>query len=299
MESTAPTSSVSVNDDSMTASQPTQNTRSTRQNKPKWRRKQPKHESGIGISNSRSQNSRGSPMATEIVDSQVAVNATGRQSHHPPQAQKPAPVGQPSVQGSSADRSLDTGPSSSGRAQHRRRRPRKPSNVSPGTNDSERPTVSNQNTGPPGGSNRRVKSRGKPTDKDKDSPSNMVSPSKPAEKYYVKMETSAIDDLTSRLIRELSSPPYPDCPICFSSVHREQPIWSCSPIIPTILPHNAEGPPQYCWTTFHLKCIRSWASKSVKDIEDAWRARGEEGKTGDWRCPGCQGKREDIPKIYR
>jgi transcriptional repressor NF-X1 len=82
------------------------------------------------------------------------------------------------------------------------------------------------------------------------------------------------------------------------SVHREQPIWSCSPSITTILPHDAEGPPQYCWTTFHLKCIRSWASKSVKDIEDAWRARGEEGKTGDWRCPGCQAKREVVPKVY-
>ena len=33
---------------------------------------------------------------------------------------------------------------------------------------------------------------------------------------------------------------------------------------------------QYCWTTFQVKCIRSWASKSVKDIADAWRARGEE-----------------------
>ena len=40
---------------------------------------------------------------------------------------------------------------------------------------------------------------------------------------------------------------------------------------------------QDCWTTFQVKCIRSWASKSVKDIADAWRARGEEWN-GDWRC---------------
>ncbi|KAF9460740.1 hypothetical protein BDZ94DRAFT_1265402 [Collybia nuda] len=47
-----------------------------------------------------------------------------------------------------------------------------------------------------------------------------------------------------------------------------------------------------------MKCIVSWASKSVKDVADAWRARGEEGRRGDWRCPGCQVKRESIPSGY-
>ncbi|KAF8814255.1 hypothetical protein BYT27DRAFT_6337901, partial [Phlegmacium glaucopus] len=105
------------------------------------------------------------------------------------------------------------------------------------------------------------------------------------------------DDLTSTLIRGLTSPPYHDCPICFSSIRPDQAIWSCSPSIPLI--HNSQqGPSQYCWTSFHVRCIRSWADKSVKDVAEAWRARGEPDKKGDWRCPGCQAKREVVPTGY-
>lgn len=98
------------------------------------------------------------------------------------------------------------------------------------------------------------------------------------------------DDLTSILTHALSTHPYPDCPICFNPIRPEQHTWSCSSSDPS---ENL----QCCWTTFHLKCIRAWASKSVKDIQDAWRARGEE-RTGEWRCPGCQAKRESVPSSY-
>lgn len=118
------------------------------------------------------------------------------------------------------------------------------------------------------------------------------------------------DDLTSILIKSLSTHPYPDCPICFNAIHPAQPSWSCSPSMPAagsmgdkddeegagVVKGNENA--QCCWTTFHLKCIKSWASKSVKDIEDAWRARGEPRK-GSWRCPGCQTKREEVPQGYR
>ncbi|KAG0702207.1 hypothetical protein DFH29DRAFT_922785 [Suillus ampliporus] len=98
------------------------------------------------------------------------------------------------------------------------------------------------------------------------------------------------DDLTSILTHALSTHPYPDCPICFNSIRPEQPTWSCSSSDPS---ENL----QCCWTTFHLKCIRAWASKSVKDLQDAWRVRGEE-RSGEWRCPGCQAKRERVPSSY-
>lgn len=105
------------------------------------------------------------------------------------------------------------------------------------------------------------------------------------------------EDLTSTLIRELSTPPFPDCPICFSSIRPEQPIWSCSPSSPIVVSSEAQIR-EYCWTSFHLKCIRSWAEKSVKEVADAWHARGELSKNGDWRCPGCQAKREITPSSY-
>ena len=98
------------------------------------------------------------------------------------------------------------------------------------------------------------------------------------------------DDLTSILIYSLSTPPFPECMICFNRIRPEQPTWSCSP--------SEEKEAQSCWNTFHLKCIQPWAGKSVKDMEEAWRARGEE-KKGEWRCPGCQSKREIVPQRYR
>ena len=109
------------------------------------------------------------------------------------------------------------------------------------------------------------------------------------------------DDLTSTLIKALSTRPFPDCPICFSPVHPAQSIWSCSPATPQVLGPAGDGStpaPQYCWTTFHLKCVRSWAEKSVKALEVAWRNRGEMDKKGEWRCPGCQAKREIVPTSY-
>lgn len=129
---------------------------------------------------------------------------------------------------------------------------------------------------------------------------------KPSERYRRALPKG--DDLTSTLIRTLSSAPYPDCLICFAPIHPAQPTWSCSPLIPTAVASDDEkeardggsrlaDTAQCCWTTFHLKCIRSWASKSVKDVADAWRARGEE-RQGNWRCPGCQSKRVTVPNIY-
>ena len=105
------------------------------------------------------------------------------------------------------------------------------------------------------------------------------------------------EDLASTLIRELSTPPFPDCPICFSSIRPEHPIWSCSPSSPIVVSSEAQIR-EYCWTSFHLKCIRFWAEKSVKEVADAWHARGELNKKGDWRCPGCQAKREITPSSY-
>ncbi|KIJ15343.1 hypothetical protein PAXINDRAFT_115013 [Paxillus involutus ATCC 200175] len=133
------------------------------------------------------------------------------------------------------------------------------------------PSSSEQPTEPPGGSEKR--------------------PPKPK-----RTRAPPADDLTSTLTRALRTPPYPDCPICFNSIRPEQPTWSCSPSTRTLADDDQDGS-HCCWTTFHLKCIRSWADKSVKDLEEAWRTRGET-RPGEWRCPGCQAKRQQVPHVY-
>ncbi|EGO03327.1 hypothetical protein SERLA73DRAFT_69215 [Serpula lacrymans var. lacrymans S7.3] len=143
-----------------------------------------------------------------------------------------------------------------------------------------------------------------PSEKTTDSPSSSIT-KKNHPKRKPSPPSARPDDLTSNLIHAMRTPPYPDCAICFSGIHPAQPTWSCSPSL--ILPQGTDSPQQNtpdngtaqcCWTTFHLKCIRSWAAKSVKDLEDAWRARGETRK-GEWRCPGCQFKREAVPTVYK
>lgn len=136
-------------------------------------------------------------------------------------------------------------------------------------------------------------------------PTPLTGDSKPEAKAHLPLQVSSLpkkeqpprrkaplaDDLTSTLTHALSTRPYPDCPICFNPIRPEQHTWSCSSSDPS---ENL----QCCWITFHLKCIRAWASKSVKDLQDAWRARGEE-RIGEWRCPGCQAKRESVPSSYK
>lgn len=109
------------------------------------------------------------------------------------------------------------------------------------------------------------------------------------------------DDLTSTLTHALRTPPFPDCPICFNSIRPENPTWSCSPPTGTSTEVHAEDKDaegsHCCWNTFHLKCIRAWAEKNVKELEEAWRARGES-RPGEWRCPGCRATRQAVPRTY-
>ncbi|KAK7437497.1 FKBP12-associated protein [Stygiomarasmius scandens] len=132
-------------------------------------------------------------------------------------------------------------------------------------------------------------------------PNNEAGPSKPRNRYKNQKDLDSAlglgTDLTSNLIRGLSKPPYADCPICFNAIFPGQSIWSCSPMIP-ILSDDADKKVEYCWTPFHLKCIKPWAEKSFNDVKAAWVARGEPEKGGEWRCPGCQGRRNRVVGGY-
>lgn len=89
-------------------------------------------------------------------------------------------------------------------------------------------------------------------------PSTEPSSSPISTKHYNKYQVSNPkgEDLTSTLIHALSTPPYPDCPICFAAIYPAQSTWSCSPSHAT---HTFDGDSkenensQCCWTTFHFK----------------------------------------------
>ncbi|KIO25872.1 hypothetical protein M407DRAFT_75162, partial [Tulasnella calospora MUT 4182] len=116
-------------------------------------------------------------------------------------------------------------------------------------------------------------------------------------------------DLTSRLTasfsRSASAEDAPDCPICFNSISPGAPTWSCTPADAKHQAYSVDhihvehGGTNCCWTTFHLKCIKAWATKSVTETRDAYVARGLTERSGEWRCPGCQTKRAIVPADYR
>ena len=76
-------------------------------------------------------------------------------------------------------------------------------------------------------------------------------------------------DLSQSLTKRLNEHTY-DCMICFDTVRRTQPCWSC----------------RNCFQSFHLPCVKKWAQSSVD-------------KESTWRCPGCQTILLKIPRDYR
>ncbi|WFD31800.1 FKBP12-associated protein [Malassezia sp. CBS 17886] len=65
-----------------------------------------------------------------------------------------------------------------------------------------------------------------------------------------RVETEALS-LRERLVAELSGDDY-DCIICYNSITRRNAVWDCS----------------RCYAVFHLGCVRRWAERSVKDVEE-------------------------------
>ncbi|WFD27401.1 FKBP12-associated protein [Malassezia nana] len=92
-------------------------------------------------------------------------------------------------------------------------------------------------------------------------------------------------DLRTRLTAELSSDDY-DCAICYHPVLRKQPIWSCA----------------RCHAVLHLPCVRTWAERSVQQMEEHNRLHEDPDvreQRGHWRCPACQAVQETVPRTYR
>ncbi|KAL0564906.1 FKBP12-associated protein [Marasmius crinis-equi] len=136
---------------------------------------------------------------------------------------------------------------------------------------------------PPGQGRRKgIKFGGQLTSSNEGTPASSDAPSssKSRRDRYKRDPDPQEDDLTSNLIRALRNPPYADCPICFNSIHPPQPTWSCSPLTPIVAEEKAgekvhdDHDPQYCWTTFHLKCIKSWSEKSYNDREEKKEEEG-------------------------
>ncbi|KAK6267251.1 hypothetical protein QUC31_018088 [Theobroma cacao] len=71
-----------------------------------------------------------------------------------------------------------------------------------------------------------------------------------------------VQEIQDKLIRSTV-----ECMICYDTVRRSAPIWSCSS----------------CYSIFHLNCIKKWARAPTSVDLVAEKNQGI-----NWRCPGCQ-----------
>ncbi|OBT62918.1 hypothetical protein VE03_07891 [Pseudogymnoascus sp. 23342-1-I1] len=74
-----------------------------------------------------------------------------------------------------------------------------------------------------------------------------------------------------------------ECPICTSEVLKNSKVWSC----------------KTCWTVFHLSCVKKWAKNEGSTQQNRQQLQdGELPPPRQWRCPGCNLPKDDMPESY-
>ena len=79
-----------------------------------------------------------------------------------------------------------------------------------------------------------------------------------------------------------------ECSICMNTIKKHEPVHSC----------------RVCSSISHLKCVSTWASRSLNDAKAklaASSAPQEDSNSVQWRCPDCQSsfREAELPKQYR
>ena len=95
-----------------------------------------------------------------------------------------------------------------------------------------------------------------------------------------RMSKSQAPDIATRTHEDIDNGHY-ECPICTSEVQRNSKVWAC---------HT-------CWTAFHLTCIKKWSTNQGSTVAVP-NAQGEVPPPRQWRCPGCNLPKDDLPKNY-
>jgi transcriptional repressor NF-X1 len=88
-------------------------------------------------------------------------------------------------------------------------------------------------------------------------------------------------DIASRTHEDIANGLY-ECPICTSEVLRNSKVWSC----------------KTCWTVFHLSCIKKWSKNEGSTQQRQQVPEGEIPPPRQWRCPGCNLPKDELPTSY-
>ena len=94
------------------------------------------------------------------------------------------------------------------------------------------------------------------------------------------LSRSIAPDIATRTHEDIAHGIY-ECAICTNEVSRNSKVWSC---------HD-------CWTVFHIGCIKKWSKNEGSAVQNR-RVEGEPVVSKQWRCPGCNLPKDDIPSAY-
>lgn len=53
-----------------------------------------------------------------------------------------------------------------------------------------------------------------------------------------------------------------------------------------------------CWTVFHLGCIKKWSTNEGSAAARQQAPDGELPPPRQWRCPGCNLPKDELPKSF-
>jgi transcriptional repressor NF-X1 len=96
-----------------------------------------------------------------------------------------------------------------------------------------------------------------------------------------RMSKSTAPDIASRIHEDIDNSQY-ECAVCTNEVLRNSKIWSC----------------RTCWSVFHLSCVKKWASSEGSSVTQQQNQSGAMPPPRQWRCPGCNLPKDDMPNQF-
>ena len=88
-------------------------------------------------------------------------------------------------------------------------------------------------------------------------------------------------DIATRTHEDIANRVY-ECPICTNEIGPITRVWSC----------------KTCWTVFHLSCIKKWSTNEGSTLAQQRHENGDLPPPRQWRCPGCNLPKDDLPSTY-
>ncbi len=96
-----------------------------------------------------------------------------------------------------------------------------------------------------------------------------------------RMSKSQAPDIATRTHEDIVNGQY-ECVICTNEVRSNSKIWTC----------------KTCWSVLHLSCVKRWAKNESSTLQQRAIENGELPPARQWRCPGCNLPKEDLPNNY-